>query len=137
VQPELRHRRPVASLRHHHCPVTPTLPLEVSNLSAPLFWSFLPWLAHNCSPELPRAAVSPSRRGQHPLVPPRWRDGHGRVRQIALNAPKLNPKPLEPCRGQPPRLRRALAAGPCGPPLLCLPLAVRSQAFVRDRAVWI
>jgi hypothetical protein len=88
------------------------LPLEVSNLPAPLIWSLLPWLARDCSPELPHAAVSPPRRVQRPLVLLRWRDAHGRVRQTALNAPELVPKHLEPHRGQPPRLRRALAAGP-------------------------
>jgi hypothetical protein len=85
--------------------VTPTLLLEVSNLLVPLIWSLLPCLAHDCSPELPRAAVSPPRRVQRPLVLPRWRDAHGRVRQTALNAPELNPEPLVPRRGQPSRLR--------------------------------
>jgi hypothetical protein len=94
--------------------MTPVLPLEVSNLPAPLFWSLLPWLARDCSPELPRVAVSPPRRVQRPLVPPRRRDAHGRVRQTALNAPELVPKPLEPRRGQPPRLRRALVVGLSG-----------------------
>jgi hypothetical protein len=66
------------------------------------------------SPEQSRAAVSPPRCGLRSLVPLRQREGHGRVRQTALNAPKLNPKPLEPRRGQPPRLRRAFAVGPSG-----------------------
>jgi hypothetical protein len=94
--------------------VTPALPLEVSNLLAPLIRSLLHWLARDYSPELPRTAVSPPRRVQHPLVLPRRRDAHGRVRQTALNAPELAPKPLEPRHGQPPHLRRALATGPSG-----------------------
>jgi hypothetical protein len=93
------------SLRHRCCIVTPALPLEVSNLPAPLIWLLLPWLARDCSPELLRAAVSPPRRVQRPLVLPRKRDAHGRVRQTALNVPELVPKPLEPRRGQPPHLQ--------------------------------
>jgi hypothetical protein len=114
AQPELRHRRPVASLRHRRCTVTPALPLEVSNLPAPLIWSLLSWLARDCSPELLRAAVSPPRRVQHPLVLPRRSNAHGRVCQTALNAPEIVSKPLEPRRGESPRLRRALAIGPSG-----------------------
>jgi hypothetical protein len=94
--------------------VTPALPLVVSNLLAPLIRSLLPWLARDCSPELPCVVVAPPHRVQHPLVLPRRRDAHGRVRQNALNVPELVPKPLEPYRGQPPRLRRALVAGPSG-----------------------
>jgi hypothetical protein len=80
AQPELRHRRPVASLRHRSYPVTPALPLEVSNLPVSLIRSLLPWLARYCSPELPCTAVCPPRRVQRPLVLPRRRDAHGRVR---------------------------------------------------------
>jgi hypothetical protein len=105
AQPELRQRRPFTSLRHRRCPVTPALPLEVSNLPMPLIRSLLPWLAHYCSLELPHAAISLPRRVQRPLVLPRRCDAHGRVRQTTLNAPELVPKPLEPRRGQPPRLR--------------------------------
>jgi hypothetical protein len=112
AQPELCHRRPVASLCHRRCPMTPALPLEVSNLPASLIRPLLPSLARDCSPELPRAAVSPPRRVQRTLVLQRRRDAHGLVRQTALNAPELVLKPLEPRRGQPPCLRRALAAGP-------------------------
>jgi hypothetical protein len=92
--------------------VTLALSLKVSNLPSPLIWSLLPWLARDYSLELPRAAVSPPRRVQRPLVLPRRRDAHGRVRQTTLYAPELVPKPLEPRRGQPPHLRRALAVGP-------------------------
>ena len=77
AQPELRHRRPVASLCLRRCPVPPALPLKVSNLPAPLFPCVLHWLARNCSPELPRAAVSPPRRVQRPLVLPRRRGALG------------------------------------------------------------
>jgi hypothetical protein len=49
-----------------------------------------------------------------PFGVPRRREGHGRVCQTALNTPELAPKPQEPRRGQPPRLRRALTAGPSG-----------------------
>jgi hypothetical protein len=114
VQPEPCRRRPVVSLRLRRCPVTPTLPLKVSNPLAPLIWSLLLCCSRDCSPELSRTAVSPPRRVQRLLVPPCRRDVHGRVRQTALIAPELNPKPLEPRRDQPPRLRRALAAGPSG-----------------------
>jgi hypothetical protein len=48
------------------------------------------------------------------MVLPRQHDAPGRVRQTALNTPELAPEPLEPHRGQPPRLRRALTAGPSG-----------------------
>jgi hypothetical protein len=77
VQPELRHRRPVASMCLRRCPVPPALPLKVSNLPAPLFPYVLHWLSRNCSPELPRAAVSPPRRVQRPLVLPRRRGALG------------------------------------------------------------
>jgi hypothetical protein len=39
-------------------------------------------------------------------------EGHGRVRQTALIAPRLVPEPLVPRRGRPSRLRRVLAMGP-------------------------
>jgi hypothetical protein len=99
VQPELLRRRPVASLRLRRCPVTPALPLKVSNPPAPLIWSILLCCSRDCSLELSRAAVSPPRRVQRLLVLPRRRDAHGRVRQTTLNTPELIPKPLEPRRG--------------------------------------
>jgi hypothetical protein len=55
----------------------PALLLKVSNLPAPLFPCVLHWLTCNCSPELPRAAVSPRRRVQRPLVLPRRRGALG------------------------------------------------------------
>jgi hypothetical protein len=70
TQPELRHRRPVASLCLRRCPVPPALPLKVSNLLASLFPCVLHWLTRNCSPELPHAAISPPRHVQRPLVLP-------------------------------------------------------------------
>jgi hypothetical protein len=112
AQSEPRRSRPVASLRLRRCSVTPALPLKASNPPAPLIWSLLLCCSRDCSPELSRAAVSPPRCVQRLLVLPRRRDTHGRVRKTALNTPELAPKPLEPRRGQPPRLRRAFAAGP-------------------------
>jgi hypothetical protein len=44
VQPELRHRRPEASLHLRHCSGTPVFPLEVSNLPAPLCLCYCPGL---------------------------------------------------------------------------------------------
>jgi hypothetical protein len=114
VHTELRRRRPEASLRLRRCPDTPVFPLKVSNLPAPLFPCLLPWSLRDCSPELIRAAVSPPRSGLHPLVSPCRLCAHGRVHRTTLSAPELLPKPLEPHRGQSPRLWRALAVGPSG-----------------------
>jgi hypothetical protein len=69
---------------------------------------------HNSSWELIRTAVSPPRHVPRSLVLLRRHGAHGRVRQIALSALKLFPKPLEPSRGCPPCLERALAARPSG-----------------------
>jgi hypothetical protein len=41
VQPELRHRRPEASLRLRRCSGTPVFPLEVSNPNSPLFFPLI------------------------------------------------------------------------------------------------
>jgi hypothetical protein len=76
VQSELRHRRPVKPLHLRHYFATPALLLEVSNLPVPLIWPLLPCLVRDCSPELPRAAVSQPRRVQRPLVLPRQREAH-------------------------------------------------------------
>jgi hypothetical protein len=94
--------------------VTLALPLKVSNPPVPLIWSSLLYYSRDCSLELSHTVVSLPRRGLRPLVLLRQREGHGRVRQTALIAPEINPKPLVPRSGQPPRLRRALAAGPSG-----------------------
>jgi hypothetical protein len=86
----------------------------VRNLPAPLISCVLPCSSCNCSPEQSSAAVSPPLRVQRPLVLPRRREGHGRVRQTPLIAPRLVPESLVPCSGRPPRLRRAPATGPSG-----------------------
>jgi hypothetical protein len=103
-----------ASQRHRCCPVTPSLPLEVRNLHAPLISCVLPCSLRNCSPEQASVAVNPPFRVQRPLVLPCRRGGHGRVRQTPLIAPRLVPEPLVTYRGRSPLLRRALAAGPSG-----------------------
>jgi hypothetical protein len=95
-------------------PRDPALPLKVRNPPTPLIWSLLLYCSRDCSPELSRTAVSLPRRVQCLLLPPRRRDAHGRVRQTTLIVPELNPNPLVPRRGQPPRLRQALAVGPSG-----------------------
>jgi hypothetical protein len=76
VQSELHHHRPIEPLRLRRCFATPALLLEVSNLSVPLIWPLLSCLARDCSLELPRAAVSPPRHVQRPLVLPRRREAH-------------------------------------------------------------
>jgi hypothetical protein len=109
-----RRRRPEAS-PHARCPPSaPEFALEVSNLSVPLIRPLLPFCPRNSSPELIRAAVSPPRRVPRSLVLLRRRGAHSRVRQIAMSSLEVFPKPVEPRRGCPPRLRRALAARPSG-----------------------
>jgi hypothetical protein len=108
----VRHRRPIEPLRLRHCFATPALLLEVSNLPVPLIWSFSLYSSRDFSLEQSSAAVSPLCRGLRPLVPLRRCDTHGRVRQTALNTPRPVPKPQEPHRGRPARLRRTLAVGP-------------------------
>jgi hypothetical protein len=104
----------VASLRHHRCPVVPSLPLEVRNLPVPLISCVLRCCSRDCSPEQSSTVASPPLSAQRPLVLPRWCEGHGRVRQTPLIAPRLVPEPLVPCRGRSPRLRRAPAVGSSG-----------------------
>jgi hypothetical protein len=58
VQPELRRRRPVASLRLRRCFVTLAFHLKVSNPPVPLILSFLLYCSRDCWPKLPHAAVS-------------------------------------------------------------------------------
>jgi hypothetical protein len=48
----------------------------------------------------------------------RRRGAHSRVRQIALSALELFPKPLDPRRGHPPRLQQDLAVEPSGATLI-------------------
>jgi hypothetical protein len=110
----VHHHCPVEPLRLRRCFVTPALLLEVSNLPVPLIWSSPLYCLHDCLPENSSAAVSPLRRGLHPLVPLRQREGHDRVRQIARITPRPVPKPREPRRGRSARLRRTLAARPSG-----------------------
>jgi hypothetical protein len=132
----VRHRCLVEPLRPHRCFATPALLLEVSNLLVPLIWSSPLYSSRDCSPKQSSAAVSPLRRGLRPLVPLRQREGHGRVRQTALIAPRLVPEPLVPRRGRPARLRRTLVVGPSGATAPKPALAVRSRPSVRDRMVW-
>jgi hypothetical protein len=108
------HRRPVEPLRLRRCFATPALQLEVSNLLVPLIWLSLLCSSHDCSPEQSSAVVSPLRRGLRSLVPPRRREGHGRVSQTPLIAPRLVPEPLVPCRGRSAHLRRTLTVEPSG-----------------------
>jgi hypothetical protein len=110
----VHHRHPIKPLRLHPCFATPALLLEVSNLPVPLIWLSSLYSSRDCSPEKSSAAVSPLCRGLRSLVPPRQREGHGRVRQTPLIAPRLVPERLVPCRGRSARLRRTLAAGPNG-----------------------
>jgi hypothetical protein len=109
-----RHRRPEAPPHPRRSPSALEFALEVRNLPVPLIRLLLPFCPCNSSPELIRAAVSPPRCVPRSLVLLRRRGAHGRVRQIALSVLELFPKPLEPRRGRPPRLRRALAARPSG-----------------------
>jgi hypothetical protein len=132
----VRHRRPVEPLRIRRCFVTPALLLEVSNLPVPLIWSSSLYSSHDCSLEQPSTAVSPPHHGLRSLVPPRRCEGHGRVRQTALIAPRLVPESLVPHRGWYARLRRTLTAGPSGATAPKPALAIRSRPSVRDRRVW-
>jgi hypothetical protein len=86
--------------------------LVVSNLPAPLFLCLLSWSSRNFSPEEVCAAAGPFRSVLCPLVLPRRRDAHSCVHRVTLSAPDPFPKPLEPHRGRPPRLRRDLTARP-------------------------
>jgi hypothetical protein len=109
AQPELCHRRPVTSVCLRRCPVPPALPLKVSNLPAPLFPCVLHWLTRNCSPELPRAAISPPRRMQRPLVLLRRRGTLGWVRHIPcarLGQPQASGTPSWPVCSSPVSSRR-------------------------------
>jgi hypothetical protein len=79
----------------------------------PLFRQVSRSRPRNCSSEL----VAPrdfSHCGLCSLAPPCRFCAHGCVRRVALNVSDPFPKPLEPHRGRPPCLRRALAAGPSG-----------------------
>jgi hypothetical protein len=114
----VRHHCPVELLRLRRCFAMPAPLLEVRNLPVPLIWSSPLYSPRDCSPEQSSATVSPLRRGLCPLAPLRQREDHGRVRQITRIAPRPVPKPQEPRRGRPARLRRTLAAGLTTPPRL-------------------
>jgi hypothetical protein len=88
--------------------------LEMSTLPMPLFRQVSPQRPRNCSLELVVPLRNLSHRGLRSLAPPCRFCAHSRVRRVALNVSDPFPKPLEPRRGQPPRLRRTLAAGPSG-----------------------
>jgi hypothetical protein len=126
----VRHRRPVEPLCLRRCFATPALLLEVSNLLVPLIWSSSLYSSRDCSPEQSSAAVSLPRRGLRSLVPPSRCEGHGRVCQTALIAPRLVPEPLVPRRGWPARLQRTLAVGPSGATTPKPALVVRSRSSV-------
>jgi hypothetical protein len=96
-----RRRRPEAPPHPHRPPSAPEFALEVSNLLLPLIRPLLSFCPHNSLPELIRAAASPPHRVPRSLVLLRRRGAHGRVRQIALSAFELFPKPLEPHHGHP------------------------------------
>jgi hypothetical protein len=132
----VRHSRPVDPLRLHRCFATPALLLEVRNLLVPLILSSSLYSSRDCSPEQSSAAVSLPRRGMRSLVPLRRCEGHGRVHQTALIAPRLVLESLVPRRGWPARLRRTLAARPSGAIAPKPALTVRSRPSVRDRMVW-
>jgi hypothetical protein len=114
AQPEPRHRQPEAPSQPRRSPSVPEFALEVNTLPMPLFRQVSPQSPHNCSLEL----VAPSRDFSHhdmrSLAPPCRFCAHGRVRRVALNVPDPFLKPIEPHRGRPHCLRRALAVGLSG-----------------------
>jgi hypothetical protein len=98
--------------------VAGTLPSSTRGSIAPPPFSKRPGVrTRGEHPAHSRLVVPPrdfSHRGLRSLAPPCRFCAHGCVRRVALNVPDHFPKPLEPCRGCPPRLRRALAVGPSG-----------------------
>jgi hypothetical protein len=114
----LRSQSPPASTRGSTAPPPfPKRPRVRTQGEQPSHAFILPSIAqcpHNSSPELIRAAVSPPRRVLRPLVPPCRFCAHGRVRQIALSALELFPKPLESRPGQSPCLQRDFVVGSSG-----------------------
>jgi hypothetical protein len=87
----VRHGRPVNPLRLRYYFVMSALLLEVSNLPVPLIWLSPLYSSRDCSPEQSSATVSPPRRSLRSLVPPRWCEGHGRVRQASSRASSAPP----------------------------------------------
>jgi hypothetical protein len=114
TQLEPRRCRPEAPSHLRHSPSVPEFALEVSTLTMPLFRQISPQRPCNCSPVLAAPPRNLFHRGLRSLAPPRRFCTHGRVRRVALNVSDPFPKPLEPRRGRPPHLWRALVTGPSG-----------------------
>jgi hypothetical protein len=114
AQPEPRRRRPESPSHPRRSPSVPEFALEVSTLPMLLFCQVSPQSLRNCSSKLVAPSRDFSHRGLRSLVPLCRFCAHGCVRRVALNVPDPFPKPLEPRRGRPPHLRRALAGGPSG-----------------------
>jgi hypothetical protein len=93
------------SIAPRRSPSIPGFALEVSTLPMPLFSQVSPQSPRNCSPELVAPPQDFSHRGLCSLAPPCRFCVHCRVRRVTLNMPDPFPKPLEPHRGHPPRLR--------------------------------
>jgi hypothetical protein len=114
AQSEPRRRRPKAPPHPHRSPSVPKFALEVSNLPMPLFRQVSPQSPRNCLSKLASSPWNLFHHGLRSLAPPCRFCAHGRVRRDALNVSDPFPKPPEPQRGQPARLRRTLVAGPSG-----------------------
>jgi hypothetical protein len=114
AQPEPRRRRPKVPPHLRRPPRAPEFALEVSTLPMPLFRQVLPQRPCNCSPKLAAPPWNLFHRGLRSLAPLCRFYTHSRVRRVTLNMPDPFPKPPEPRRGQPSRLRRTLAVGPSG-----------------------
>jgi hypothetical protein len=105
AQPEPRCRRPEAPSHPRCSPNVPEFALEVSTLPMPLFRQVSPQRPCNCSPELAAPPRNLFHRGLRSLAPLCRFYAHSRVRHVVLNVYDPFPKPLEPRRGQPSRLR--------------------------------
>jgi hypothetical protein len=105
AQSESRRYRPKAPSHLCRSPSVPEFALEVSTLPMPLFCQVSRSRPSNCSPELAVPPWNLSHCGLRSLAPPCRSCTHGRVRRVALNVSDPFPKPLEPRRGCPPRLR--------------------------------
>jgi hypothetical protein len=114
AQPKTCRCRPEAPSHPRRSPSVPEFALEVRILPMPLFRQVSSLRPRNCSPELAALPQKLSHCGLHSLVPPCQFYAHGWVHRVALNVSDPFPKPQEPHRGQPSRLRRTLAAGPSG-----------------------
>jgi hypothetical protein len=123
-----RRCRPEAPPHPRRPPSALEFALEVSNLPVPLIRPLLSFCPRNSSQKLICAVVSPPHRVPRSLVLLCRRGAHARVRQIALSALELFPKPLEPRRGHPPHLRRDLAVEPSGASLIRKTFPARSRS---------